>query len=118
MHRGRVAAGAVGSATIPVLRSLVLMMVVVRFMPLIAGGVMALARPVVAGGVLLPVALAVIRRHAGDLGTVADSRVRPIAGLGQRRKAEKSRERAKDNSLSHCLFSAVPCWPAIRPGLR
>src|SRR5664279_994412 len=104
-----------GSATIPVRCSLVFFMVFAHFMPLIAGTVMALARPLGVLVALVP-ALAVISRHAGDLGTLARFRRRPIAGLGQRREAEKSRERPKNDGLSHCLFSAVPCRPGIRPG--
>jgi hypothetical protein len=117
-HKDRVAAGVAGSATIPMLRSLVFMIVFARFMPLTAGDVMALARAVGLRVALVPVALAVIRRHAGDPGTLACFRPRPVAGLGQCREAEKSRKRPENDSLSHCLFSAVPCWPDIRPGRR
>jgi hypothetical protein len=105
------------SATNLVRCSLIAIMVFAHFMPPIAGIVMALARPL--GVLVAPVpALAVINRHAGDLGTIARSRRRPIAGLSQRREAEKNRERAENESLSHCLFSAVLRRPGIRPRRR
>ena len=115
-HRDRIAAGTAGSATIPMLRSLVFMIVFARFMPLITGDVMAIAQAVGLRVALVPVTPAVIRRHAGDLGTLACFRPRPVAGLGQCREAEKSRKCPENDSLSHCLFSVVPCWPNIRPG--
>src|SRR3990167_4117936 len=65
------------SATIPMLGSFVLVMALAR--------AMVLMRSIAPAVTLVPVVLAVIRLRARDLDTV---RSRPIAGLGQRRKAE------------------------------
>src|SRR3972149_4653102 len=92
------------SATIPMLGSFVLVVALSRAMVPFAGFVMALMRSIAPAVTLVPVVLAVIRLRARDLGTVPQVAARVIAGLGQRRKAEKSHECAENNGLPHCLL--------------
>ena len=88
----------------PVLR---LVMSFARFVPFSPEFVMALARSLGRPSRSCLSSAAVIRRRARDLGTVPHVARESIVGLGQRREAEKSHERAENNGLSHCLSSGV-----------
>jgi hypothetical protein len=88
------------------IRVLILVAIFARVVLFDGRSVVALAHAVVPA-----LAALLLASRVRDLGTVSHFRWRLVAGSSQRRKADESGEGAKNDNLSHRLFSAVPYWP-------